>query len=763
MDTRTWERQPHRIRREPSGLGKTVGAVLRWESMRSLIAFLGAVAAASGVLVCSAAHAQRPTPSPQGSEEDPTRLPELSVTAPARLPGAPLPLSSVPATVNIVPGDRLRATGAVTLQEALTRLPGVTSNDQQGNSWQMDLSFRGFRSTSVTGESQGLSVFVDGVRVNEPTVEEVNFDLLPLDDIERLEVIRGPAAVFGRNTLGGVVNIITRRGAPVYEIVPGVEGGSFGRQKYRLQVGGASAPFDYYVAGTFFREDGWRDVSESRVGKLFAKIGLKSGETDVTLSYQRAENRIEQPGSLPYSDLKRDRTLNYTGGDFFKPLVNLATLSLRQELGSDLALSLTGFGRWLDAEQFNVNQLGANARTFTGTTSAGGTAQVTHEASLLGRANRLVVGVDAAHHEARVRVFEETSGERELESLIGDNQTAVGLYLQDTLDVARNMLLAGDRLVATVAVRWDWLRHDIDDRSPPGDRPSAAGVSTFSRANPSIGFNYNLSPAFGLYFNYAEGFRAPAFLELTCAGPGAICPGLQAGVAPDPPLKAVSARNYEVGFRTRPTRWLDGELALFRADVSDDIFSISPNGTTGLFFQNVGDTRRQGVEISVDARAAQSLEARLSYTYTEATFQDDLVLATPRLTAGCAAPPCTQTVRAGNDLPLMPRHKLSASVDYRPTPWLTLWLSASYVASQRLRGDEENVERSLTDYVVLNAGLRTGWRGFSAFITVNNLLNNEYETFGTFAPNGKVAGAPVERFLTPAPPINVLAGASYRF
>src|SRR5207245_6145201 len=173
----------------------------------------------------------------------------------------------------VISGSELRATGATSLQDALRRLPGVTTADQQGNPFQMDLSFRGFQGTSVTGAPQGISVFVDGVRVNEPTVEEVNFDLLPLDDIERLEVIRGPAAVFGRNTLGGVVNIITRRGAPVYEIVPGVEGGSFGRQKYRLQVGGASAPFDYYVAGTFFREDGWRDVSESRVGKLFAKIG----------------------------------------------------------------------------------------------------------------------------------------------------------------------------------------------------------------------------------------------------------------------------------------------------------------------------------------------------------------------------------------------------------------------------------------------------------------------------------------------------------
>ena len=731
--------------------------------MRAFVALVCSVAGASAVFLSSPVPAQQPAPGPEGSKDEPTHLPEVRVTAPARLPGTPLPLSSVPATVDIVPGDRLRATGAVTLQEALTRLPGVNLTDQQGNSWQMDLSFRGFRSTSVTGESQGLSVFVDGVRVNEPTVEEVNFDLLPLDDIERVEVIRGPAAGFGRNTLGGVLNIITRRGAPVYEIVPEFEGGSFGRQKYRLQAGGASGPFDGYVAGSFFKEDGWRDVSESRVGKIFAKVGLKFGDTDATLSYQRAENRIEQPGSLPYTDLRRDRTQNYTGGDFFKPVMNLVNLSLRQELSTDLAVSMTGFGRWLGAEQFNVNQLGANTRSFTATTSAGATVQLGYDRSLFGRANHLVVGAEYAHHDVRVRVFEEMGGERKLESLIADNQSAVGAYVQDTLDIAKDVLRAGDRLVMTVAVRWDWLRHDIDDRSPPDAQPSASGVSTFSRPNPAIGFNYNLSREWGFYFGYSEGFRAPAFLEVTCAGPGSICPGLQAGVAPDPPLKAVTARSYEVGLRARPTPWLDAELALFRTDVFDDIYSVSPTGTTGLFFQNVGDTRRQGIEVSFGVKPLDRLEARLSYAYTEATFQDNLTLATPRLTPGCAAPPCTQQVRSGNELPLVPRHRINARLDYRLTSWLSLWLGASYVGSQRLRGDEENVERTLNDYYVVNAGLRGGWKGFTAFVTINNLLNNEYETFGTFAPNAKAAGAPVESFLTPAPPINVLAGVSYKF
>ncbi len=717
-------------------------------------------AAAVTLLAVVAASAQQPQP----PAEEPIRLPEVRIVAPARLPGSPLPLSSVPASVQVLDGEALRATGAPTLQDALTRLPGVTLSDEQGNTFQPDLSFRGFQASPVTGVPQGISVFIDGVRVNEPAVEEVNFDLLPLEDIERIEVIRGPSAIFGRNTLGGALNIITRRGTTVREIVPEVAGGSFGRQKYRLRLGGATAPLDYYLAGTFFREDGWRDVSEGRIGRLFGKLGYQADGTDITVSFQRAENRVEQPGSLPVSELKRDRTQNFTAGDFFKPLMNLGTVNVHQDLGEHLALSLNSFGRWLDAEQFNINLVTDNTRSFTHTTSAGGTVQVDYDTRPLERPNRLTLGVDYVHHDVAVKTFEEerASVARSLRTRVRDSQHAVGLYAQDTFDVAKDVLVQGDRLILTAAVRWDWLRHDIGDRSP-GTARSAAGTSTFNQINPRLGFNYNLSRDAGVYFVFAKGFRAPAFLELTCASPGAVCPGLQAGVAPDPLLKAVKANHYELGARARPVPWLEAEMSVFRTDVADDIFSVSPTGTTGLFFQNVGDTRRQGIELALRGRVGKILEPYVNYTSTEATFRDDVELGTPRLTPGCAARPCTERVRSGNDLPLVPRHQLNAGLDYHATDWLTLWLAARFVGAQRLRGDEENVAAPLSPYVVLNGGVRARWKQLAAFVTVNNLLDVDYETFGTFAPNARRAGSPVERFLTPAPPIHVLAGLSYRF
>jgi iron complex outermembrane receptor protein len=242
-----------------------------------------------------------------------------------------------------------------------------------------------------------------------------------------------------------------------------------------------------------------------------------------------------------------------------------------------------------------------------------------------------------------------------------------------------------------------------------------------------------------------------------------VCPGLQAGVAPDPPLKAVKARSYEAGIRARPLAWLETDVAVFRTEVIDDIFAVSPTGTVGVFFQNIGDTRRDGVEVGARARVVRGLSAYVNYAYTEATFRNDVTLATPRRTGQCNAGLCTEFVSKGNDLPLVPRHRLNAGVEYQLLPWLSATLSMRYVGTQRLRGDEENVERPLSDFVVFGAGVKARVRAVSAFLAVDNLFDARYETFGTFAANPRAAGTPIERFLTPAPPLRVTGGVSYEF
>ena len=709
--------------------------------------------APAGVRAQQAADSPGAAPKPVEASED--------VVVIGRLPRLPLPPSKVPASVQVIEAADLQRAARPSLPDALVgQVPGLSLADEQGNSYQPDLSLRGFQATSVTGVPQGVSVFLDGVRVNEPTAEEVNFDLLPVEDLESVEVVPGPSVLFGRNTLAGALNLVTRRGQDGAGAFVQVSAGSAGSQKYRGVLSGRKGPVDLYLSASETEEDGWRDSSGARLTKAFAKLGFRDGATDATLSYQHVDNRISQAGPLPVSELSHDRTASYTAGDFFAPRLDQLALNARQDVGEHLVLSANGFGRLLQVEQFNVNLVAPNSRLFSRTASAGGTLQLDVTAPLFGRWNVLTAGLEYAHSDVEVSVYNEP----QLDTQVHDDQDAVGAYVQDAFRIARGLFREQDEAILTAAVRWDFVRHQIADQSPerPG-REDASGAPAFRRVDPLIGLNYNLSRDHGIYFSWSQGFRAPGLLELTCAGPAAICPGLQAGTAPDPPLNPVRATNYEIGVRTRPFAWLSGQLSAYRTEVFDDIFSVSPAGTTGVYFQNVGRTRRQGIEASLRGKPAGWLGAWATYALTKATFAEDVALATPRPTSDCNGSSCTQHVRAGNEFPLVPRHRAGVGLELQPTGWLSLSLSGTYVSSQWLRGDEENVTSKLDGYFWLDGGVRASAAGFVASIRFTNLLDARYNTFGTFAPNPKQPGTPVEPFLTPGRPFQVFAGVSYGF
>lgn len=711
---------------------------------------LAALAGAILLLAAGTAAGQPSSPSP--TEPPITELPPILVTAPAPLPET-LPRSAVPGSLELLTEDEMRPVEPRVLPDALEQLPGVTLQNEQGNAYQPNLSVRGFVASPITGLPQGVSVFLDGVRINEPTVEEVNFDLIPLDDAELVEVIRGTSVLFGRNTLGAAINIVTRRGQERFQLEPEISGGSFGRQDYLLRLGGAARAADYYLGLRYTDETGWRQDADTRIGRAFAKLGLRAAGLDATVSYQYSNDRIKQAGSLPSYEVSRDPTQNFSAGDFFAPVLNMGIINASYALTERLKLEGNAFVRALSAEQFNVNLIAEDTRLLNDTLSVGGRLQLSHRGTILGRDNVLIAGAEYTRNRVTSRTFEEESeGGEALAADLADTQDAVGAYVQDSFTAFRDFLGKGSSVVLTLAGRWDYLRHGITDRlgGPSG------GDSSFSRFNPKVGINLNLSARVGVYASYGEGFRAPAFLELTCAGPGAVCPGLQVGVAPDPPLDPVVARTYEAGVYAQPVPWLDLSAAVYRTNVQDDIFSVAPTGTVGVFFQNVGSTRRQGVEAAVRARWRRLIEGYLNYGYTEATFEEDVELASP-LASG------SELVPAGSSLPLVPRHRINFGLAWHPWPWATIWAGATYVSSQFLRGDDANTQPPLPAYWVVNTGLSARWRGFEGFVNVNNVLDNQYETFGTFAPDGRLAGAPVVRFLTPAPPINAVAGVRYAF
>lgn len=683
---------------------------------------------------------------------------ELVVEAPPRLHGAGARADGL--TVQVVEREELEAGGARTVQEALQQqLAGVHLVDEQGNDRQLDLALRGFTVSSVTGLSQGISVFLDGVRVNEPAAEEVNFDLIPLGEVERIELIRGPGAVFGRNTLGGAINVITRRGGERLEVEGELQAASWRQREVHARVAGPLGPADGYLSVGAFDGEGWRVDGGARGVQAFGKAGLKREGTDLTLSYQVQQDRLEQAGSMPVSLLRQDRHANYTAGDFFRPRLDLVTLNATQRLGGALSLAANAFLRALDAEQYNSSFLSPDTRMFNRTRSLGVAGQLEHRAGGGALRNVLTLGGEATRNEVRLEVHEEPNAQfatapdgtplPRLLADLSDGQLALGAFVQDGLRLGAGPLSG---LALTASLRFDRITHDIVDTSPPSPG-GATGTASYQAWTPALGLAWALAPQWLATASWSGGFRAPAFLELTCATPEAPCVGLQAGVAPDATLtqlRPVRSRALEAGLVATPLPALSVSLGLFRVDLQDDIYAVTPPGTTAVYFQNVGATRRQGLEATLRLRLRR-LDADLGYALTRATFEDEVVLATARTPSG------TQTVHPGAQLPLTPEQRLDLAVRVRPWPWLTFEAGARYVGPQYYRGDEANEAPRLPASLVVRTGIELRRGGLSASLRVENLLDQEYETFGTFAPDGKAAGQPVVPFLTPGTPRRFVA------
>jgi len=194
--------------------------------------------------------------------------------------------------------------------------------------------------------------------------------------------------------------------------------------------------------------------------------------------------------------------------------------------------------------------------------------------------------------------------------------------------------------------------------------------------------------------------------------------------------------------------------------VRDDIFFVAPTATTG-YFQNIGATRRAGIEASAAWTGAAGLGVYANYGYTAASFRTSAVLATGR-------PPGNETVTPGDRIPMIPAHRANAGASL-PLPAslggerLRARLDARYIGPQHLRGDEENVERRLPDYTVVDVSLEASVGRYDVRVAVPNVFDHHYVTFGTFAENPTVAGDPVERFVTPGMLRHLLVSVSAEF
>ncbi|TLY61358.1 MAG: TonB-dependent receptor [Gammaproteobacteria bacterium] len=700
-------------------------------------------------------------------------MPTVEVVGTTPLPGLGTPIQDVPANVQIYTSGDLARQRQSTLTDYLEHNPSsVTSNAAQGNPLQPDIGFRGFTASPLLGTPQGLSVFQDGVRVNEPFGDVVNWDLIPQSAISSIQLIPGSNPAFGLNTLGGALAIYTKSGAQYPGGGVEVSGGSFGRETAELEWGGARGALDYFLTGNYFDDRGWADHNPSRVQQFFGKAGWQDERTDLDASLTLVDNRLQGTQTLPQSFLEDIRQA-YTFPDINSNRLTFVTVKGSRFLAGQALLGGNLYYRNYRTRNFNSN-VNSNFGQIDPATGVPDPVQATND----------IATIDERSYGAglQLTLTGAPAGKKNQLTVGASGDIGHARFIQDSQDAAfsaqRETVGNGSFALATGA---DTSSRDVGvfaaavavmDRT--GLAPLLNGEHAFARFNPAVGLNFNPAARLTVYGSYNEGMRAPTAIELTCADPAAPCK-LPNDFLADPALAAVVSRTAELGARGTWSVW-HWSAAAYRTNLRDDIQFISSGAgaTNAGFFANIGATRRSGTELAAAARLGRwSLAAR--YSFIDATFQSAFTESSPSNSSADANGAIQ--VRAGDQIPGVPRHTLKLRVDCNLTERWSAGTSILASSGVYARGDENNSDRNgrLPGYTLLNLDTRYAvTRALEVFARVNNLFDRRYYNFAllgqnvftgpdrTFGPAAGVAPRD-EQFRGPGTPRGVWVGARYTF
>ncbi len=711
--------------------------------------------------------------------------------------------------VLLAPADLKGLSGPNLLRALGGQVAGLSLSDVQGNAFQPDIVYRGFSASPLQGNAQGLAVYLDGGRFNLPFGDTVAMDLLPDTAVNSLS-LRDNNPIFGLNALGGAVVIATHTGRSAPGLAAGVSAGDHGRRGADAAYGVSNGAYSFFLAGQAEQDGGWRAYSPAKLAKGFADLGWEDARSGVHLKLMGAKTNLVGNGSAPVDLLAADRAAVFTHPDQTRNQLWRASLHPWVAIGPDDRLEASLYAQSFrqrtrngdladiapcedaqdllclesagadDAPLIDVAGLpiaaqpihlvyGVFNRTATRSRGGGLVGQYVRGAPLFGHANRLTLGLshDRASSqfaaESELGVLSPDRAVLGLGSVIHQPDRAIAPIAVAVRTRATGLFLWNDlqldaRLSAEISLRWNDVRINMDDRIGT----DLTGRHRFQRLNPGLELDYRLLPAATLRLGYAETSRAPTPAELSCADEAAPCSLTNFFVA-DPPLDQVVAKSWEAGalgqwrFGGWQGQW---SLALYRTDIANDLLLTAAQTRGRAFFRNIGQSRRDGLDVSLRARRA-AWSVALGYAYSRAQFRAPFIAISPQNPAADDAGRIA--IAAGAQLPGIPRHRGVANLDYQDDT-LTFGVRLQAQSGQQRRGDEGNADARVRGFfrADLGAGLKLG-HGLSAFVDITNVFNRRYATFGTYSETDAIdlAEAPDAtdpRADTPGAPRRVLIG-----
>ncbi|MBN2032905.1 MAG: TonB-dependent receptor [Deltaproteobacteria bacterium] len=629
-------------------------------------------------------------------------------------------IKRIPANITVIDEEDIRNSNAKSVPDLLRKEEGIVVRDWTGNRKQVEVDLRGFGESSPSN----VLVLVDGRRVNQIDLSGVDWTQIPIENIERIEILRGTGSVlYGDNAVGGVINIITKIPSQEFSFSAGTRFGSYGLNANQFSVRGGQGKFRGSLYGVYESTDGYRENSEYRAKDVGGKLLFDATDSlSFNLSGSYHSDDFGLPGSLSIYELNTKRRSaatpldeGSTGDGYLKGGVDLA-------LGEhgDLVLDISYRKRQTDFEYIYYGSAFLQD-VLIETWSI--TPRYVWNGAISGHKNTLIVGLDLywVEQDAKSRFGSPAS----LTGLSNVEKNSYGLYVNNEFSILRNLILSlGGRYEAA-----DYLLNQKD----PVTGSDTVNADIKEREPAYIaGLTYLYSEKSSLFVRANRSFRFPFTDELIETDQATFAQ------ATNQDLKPQTGRHYETGIRHFFTTGLEANLSLYRAEIKNEIFY---NPTPKPFFgtnENHPGTLHQGIEFGFSADLMKHLTLYGNYTYEKATFEEEPF--------------------KGNNVPAVPRHK--GNLGFRihdMIPGLVFSADYNYVGSSFLISDQANQLEKLDDYYTIDARLSYSWKQLKAFAGVNNLTDKKYSQYGVAGGSGTFG------VFYPSPERNWVAGVEFVF
>ncbi len=644
----------------------------------------------------------------------------------------PATLSQVPLAVAVVDREEIvQGRATIALDEALNTVPGLLVANRYNPSQDDRIAIRGFGARSAFGV-RGVKILLDGIPQTLPDGQG-QLNNIDLADVTRVEVLRGPSSALYGNASGGVISLYTDRSPPTK--LAGETRLLTGSYELFKWQGNVSAPVgrgDLSLSASQTAWRGYREHSEAETQRIALRFNQRFSERSSVVFHARLAHSpwLEDPGALTLAEMEqnaaRANPRNLTagpqgaGGAGKSVTQAQAGLGFRRWFRNGGGFEVTAFGVLRDLE----NQL-AFAYIELDRVAYGGRASASLPGSLGPLPQVLTAGIDfQIQRDDRInRSPDRTALTRsQLERVV-----ELGPFVQSQLTLGRSLTL-------TTGARYDQVSFTAEDRFlSDGDDSGERVMASWSG---SAGLLVDLGEPAQPYVNLSTSFETPTTTELANrpTGPGGF----------NPELEAQRAVNYELGLRGRLWERIQYSVAVFQADVTDELIPFEVPGEQGRrFFRNAGSSRHRGLEAGLTARLPVGVTLLAAYTLSDYRFVDFE-------TEG--------GVFDGNRMPGVPVHQLHWSVRYHSPVGYWLAVDNTHVSSYYV--DDANTEAAKVRPWT-NTVLRSGWRArlglweLKPFFGVSNLLDRRYAS-------SAVVNAQFGRYYEPAPGRNFYLGLELR-